>query len=433
MSTQLTRRAFNGTLAGLAATGFLPAATRKPNIIFLLSDDLGLDIISAYGSDLYKTPNIDSLAKNGVRFETCCAAPLCGPTRCLVNTGRYAFRTGGIMNQSWREGGPGARSQDEYPLAKLLKTQGYATCSSGKWRQVGETPGDWGFDEWHTDPTAGGWYWQKSYTQNGKLIEHEKEVYCPDVAHEFAMDFMRRNREKPFYIYYPTHLIHGPILKTPDSKPDSKDLYADNVAYLDKLVGKVIAEVDKLGLRDNTVIVFSGDNGTAQKSGKVHGRQINGAKGSMWEGGSRVPLIVNWKGVTKTRVSKDLVDFSDYYATFAELAGAKMPSNLTFDSHSFAPQIRGTKGKPREWLFVQLGGNYYVRDHGWKLNQSGELFDMKQAPFEENPVPADSSDAKAVAARKHLGDVLASLNPAGGKVDNVRGGQKKGGKKKKKA
>ncbi|MBI3207878.1 MAG: sulfatase-like hydrolase/transferase [Candidatus Solibacter usitatus] len=439
MNTSLTRRSFTGALSGglaaLTATGVLQGADRKPNIVFLLSDDLGLDIISAYGSDKYKTPNIDSLAASGVRFENCYAAPLCGPTRCLINTGRYAFRTGGISNQSWREGGPGAKSRDEYPLAKLMKEAGYATCSTGKWRQVGETPGDWGFDEWLTDPTAGGWFWEKSYTKNGKLIEHEKEVYCPDVAHDFAVDFIRRNKAKPFYLYYPTHLIHGPILRTPDSKPDSKDLYADNVAYLDKLVGKMIAEIDSLGLRQNTVIIFAGDNGTAQRSGTVRGRQINGAKGSMWEGGSRVPLIVNWKGKSpKNKVLPDLVDFTDYYSTFAELAGAKMPTSHIFDSRSFAPQLQGKKGKPRDWVYVHLGPNWYVKDQAWKLNQRAELYDMKQAPFEEKLIPADSTDPQAVAARKKLSGILAQLNPTGGKTDTGAGdGGKKGKKNKKKA
>ena len=144
--------------AALAAPRLLSAAD-KPNIVFFLSDDVGIDLIGCYGSDRYKTPNIDALAKSGIRFESCYAAPLCGPSRCLINTGRYAFRTGGITNQSWnREGGQGAKSKDEVPLAKLLKQAGYATCSVGKWRQVGETPGDWGYDEWLTDPTAGGWY-----------------------------------------------------------------------------------------------------------------------------------------------------------------------------------------------------------------------------------------------------------------------------------
>lgn len=435
--TRVTRRGFMQAIGAGAAAMAAPqfsqgAASPKPNIVFFLSDDVGIDLIGCYGSDRYKTPNIDALSKEGVRFESCFAAPLCGPSRCLVNTGRYAFRTEGLTNQWWnREGGQGAKSGDEVPLAKLLKQAGYATCSAGKWRQMGGTPGDWGYDEWLTDPTAGGWYWQKSYTKNGKLVELDKEVYCPDVAHEFTMDFIRRHRDGPFFVYYPTHLVHRPILPTPDSAPDSKDLYADNIAYMDKLVGKVVAEIERLGLREKTVIVFSGDNGTAQQSGAVNHRQINGAKGSMWEGGSRVPLIASWKGKTpQGKVLKDMVDFSDFYPTFAELAGVKPPPGFTIDGRSFAPQLEGGKGVPREWVYVQLGANWYARERNWKLNQSGELFDMSQAPFEENLLPADSEDAKAVAARKRLQTVLAQLNPAGGKTETGQAGAGKGGRKK---
>ena len=421
---KVTRRSFVATMgAGAATLALAPrwlqaaATAKKPNIIFILSDDYGIEGVGCYGGDKFKTPNLDKLAGQGVRFEICHSAPLCGPTRCEFNTGRYAFRTGGLTNQSWGKAGKGATSSDEVGIAKTLKTAGYATCSVGKWRQVGETPGDWGFDEWITDPTAGGWYWQKSYTKNGQLVELDKEVYYEDVIYDVAMDFVRRHREGPFFLYYPTHLVHGPILRTPDSKPDSTELYADNVAYLDKIVGKVVAEIDRLGIRENTVIVFSGDNGTAGKSGTIGGREINGAKGSMWEGGTRVPLIASWKGTTpEGTVCKDMTDFSDFYATFADLAGAKLPEGVTIDGRSFAPQLRGQKGKPRQWIYVQLGMNWYVKERGWKLNQRGELYDMEDAPFVESLVPADTQDAEAIAARKRLQAVLDKLNPAGGKV-----------------
>jgi len=407
-------------LTGLSS---LPAAdlSKKPNIVFILSDDAGIDLFSCYGSDRFKTPQIDALAGEGVRFQTCHSAPLCGPTRCLFLTGRYAFRTGGLTNQSWNAaGGMGPNSSQEIGIAKLLKQAGYATCCAGKWRQVGETPGDWGFDEWITDPTAGGWYWQKSYTQNGKLVELDKEVYCPDVVHDFAMDFIRRHDKEPFFLYYPTHLVHGPILRTPDSAADSKDLYADNVAYLDKVVGKVVAEVDRLGLGKNTVILFSGDNGTAKQSGTIGGRQVNGAKASMWEGGTRVPLIARWSGNTpKGKVIKDLVDFSDLFVTFGELADAKLPEDRVYDGRSFAPQLLGKTGKPREWIFVQLGKQWYVKEQGWKMNQNGDLYDMKEAPFEERLVPADTQNEAAAAARKRLQAILARLNPAGGKTESI--------------
>jgi arylsulfatase A-like enzyme len=148
------------------------------------------------------------------------------------------------------------------------------------------------------------------------------------------------------------------------------------------------------------------------------------------EGGSRVPLIANWKGVTPAgRVLKDLVDFSDFYATFAELAGAKLPEGVTLDSRSFAPQIRGERGTPRAWAYVQLGANWYVRNDGWKLTEKGELFDMSDAPFAQKPVAADAPSREAKAAREQLQAVLDKLEPAGGAVKKPKknaGGKKAG-------
>ena len=425
----LSRREFlrvglaTGAVASLGsptASGRQTKPTTRPNIVFVLSDDYGLDGVGCYGSDRHKdrTPNIDALARGGIRFERCYSEPLCGPTRCEIMTGRYPFRTGGLTNQTAGQPVP----QDEYPLARVLTEAGYDTCSVGKWRQMGATPADWGFGEYITDPTAGGWYWQKSYTKNGQLVETDKEIYYPDVTHDQAVDFLRRHAAagKPFFLYYPSHLVHGPILRTPDSKPGEQDgqtLYNDNVAYLDKQVGALVAELDRLKLRESTLIVFSGDNGTAGQSGTINGRQINGQKGTMMEGGARVPLIANWKGVTPAgRVLKDLVDFSDVLPTFAEVAGAKTPGKVVYDGRSFAPQLRGQKGSPREWIFVQLGRNWYVRDDEWKLNQAGDLFDMKDSPIVEKLVPGDSKDEAAATARKRLQAVLDKLNPAGGKT-----------------
>jgi arylsulfatase A len=178
---------------------------------------------------------------------------------------------------------------------------------------------------------------------------------------------------------------------------------------MDKLVGRLVAELDRLKLREKTLIVFVGDNGCVG-SRTLGGRAIDGAKGSMKEGGSRVPLIVNWKGTApEGRVLADLTDVTDFFPTLAELAGAKPPEDVAIDGHSFAAQIRGQAGKPREWLYVQLGDKRYVRDPHWKLNNDGELFDMKEAPFREIPVAADSGDAEAQTARKRLQAVLDNL------------------------
>jgi arylsulfatase A len=419
--------------AGLACAACFPvrAAGERPNILFIFGDDCGIDSFGCYGSDRAKsmTPNIDALAQSGMRFDRCYATPLCGPSRCVIMTGRYGFRTGGLTNQT----AGNASFREEPSLAKILKQAGYVTGMAGKWRQMSDSPGDWGFDEFITDPTASGWYWKNNYTKNGKEVSLDKEVYYPDVGSDFAVDFIRRHRDQPFYFYLAEHLIHGPILRTPDSKPDAEpqQLYNDNIKYLDKTVGKLVGELEKLGLREKTLILFTTDNGTATVgyqpqhdpqliTGKIGSRAMNGHKGELLEGGCRVPLIGNWKGTLPAGgVRSDLVDFSDLLPTFAELAGARLPSGVKFDGRSFAPQLRGEKGNPREWIFVQLGAGWYVRDDGWKLNERGQLFSMKEAPFVEAIVPPDATDAAAQAARKRLQAVLTELNPAGGKTVSV--------------
>lgn len=407
------------------------ADATRPNIIFIYADDLGLDGVSCYGADKHQTPNIDKLAASGTRFETCYAAPLCGPSRCLLMTGRYAFRTGGITNGSWRQNGPGAKSADEPSMARLLKENGYVTAQAGKWRQVGETPRDWGFDEYVTDPTAGGWFWKDTYEKNGEQIT-EKGAYNPDIIHAYSIDFITRNREKPFFLYYSMHLVHGPILRTPDTK-DGSDLYEDNIRYMDKQVGGIVAEVEKLGLREKTLIIFSADNGTALNfPSTIGGRMINGKKASMLEGGSRVPYIASWPGVTPAgAVSKDIISIADQLPTFVDLAGGKLPEGVKIDGTSHAPQLRGEKGSPRQWAYVQLGDKWFVREQGWKMNERNELFDMSDAPFVEKPVSAAEDTEASKAGRARLTAVLAELNPASGKTD-ANGGKKAGKKKKKK-
>ena len=445
----LTRSRYVLLLSAIAVNVFVvnmsvAAESRKPNIVFIFADDCGIDTFGCYGSGRFPglTPNIDALASTGVRFERCYATPLCGPSRCLVMTGRYGFRTGGTSNQTAST----ASFKVEPSLPKILSQSGYVTGMAGKWRQMSDSPGDWGFKEFITDPTAGGYFWKTSYTKNGNEVTTEKEIYYPDVASDFAVDFLRRHRAEPFYFYLSEHLIHGPILRTPDSKPESSpnQHYQDNLAYLDKTVGKIVGELDKLGLRENTLILFSTDNGTAtvgyqevhdpmKKTGMIGTRPVYGHKGQLLEGGSRVPLIANWRGTSPAgKVLKDLVDFSDLLPTFTELAGGALPDGVKLDGRSFAPQLRGGTGNPRESIFVQLGTGWYARNDQWKLNEKGELFSMKDAPFVELPIAVDSTDAAAVTARKSLQSVLDELNPAGGKREPENSGKAKQNKKKNK-
>jgi arylsulfatase A len=307
-------------------------------------------------------------------------------------------------------------------MAKLLKQAGYATGQAGKWRQLGEAPSDWGFDEYLTDNTAGGWYWETKYNKNAQVLNLPEGTYGPDVIQDFTFDFLRRHKDKPFFFYYAMHLVHKPTLRTPDSVQGAKNidkLYDDNIRYMDKQLGALVAELERLGLRQNTLVIFSGDNGTAAGyPAPVQGRMVNGWKGSMLEGGSRVPLIASWPAVTpKGKVLDDIVSFADPYATFADLAEVKPPEGFKTDGQSFAAQLRGEAGAPRAWAFVQLGAHWYVREPGFKLNEAGHLFDMADAPFVEKPVdPADDTQ-QSKAARRRLAAVLAELNPAVGKTD----------------
>jgi arylsulfatase A len=410
----------------LFAASFFPAAVEaagsatRPNIIFILADDLGIDGLSCYGGDAFNTPNIDRLAASGMRFQTCLSSPLCGPSRCVLMTGRFPFRTGGLNNNSWNAGGTGPVSTNERPIATLLKQAGYATGMAGKWRQMGETPKDWGFDEYLTDPTGNGWFWQTTYILNGTTITVPAGTYQPDVIQNFTLDFIQRHKDEPFFFYYPMHLVHTPIQHTPDSPPaDGAARYPDNIAYMDKQVGELMAQLDSLGLRQNTLVVFSGDNGTnPMYTTTVNGRALSGYKGSMLEGGARVPFIASWPGTTPANtVSTDIVSFADPHATFLELAGANQPTDFTFDSVSLAPQLRGETGTPRTSTFVQLDTSWYVRDPLFKLDQSGNLRDMSDAPFTEPIIPPTADTPASAAARVRLAAVLAQLNPGANILD----------------
>jgi arylsulfatase A len=397
---------------------FADAANQeKPNIICILADDIGLSDISCYGGDHTPTPNIDSLAKEGLRFSACYSTPFCGPSRCQLLTGRYPFRTGRISNSSGDLPRPGT----EIMIPAVMKQAGYATTCVGKWGQVGGKAPLWGFDE-SLSFAPSGYYWTGG--KQGKK-KTEDNAYMPDKTHKFIVDFITKHREQPFFLYYPMVHVHNAIGPTPDSRPNSTakigsaEFHADNIRYMDKLVGQLVSELDRLKLRDKTLILFAGDNGSDSQAkdtpSTLHGRKINGKKGTLLEGGSRVPLIANCPGIVpKGKVNDDLIDFSDLFATFAGLAGAKLPEGVKLDSRSFAPQLKGEKGTPREWVFVQLGKGWYARDARYKLTHDGKLFDLKDAPFVETPVAAGAGDAGASDSRKRLQAVLDELKPVGG-------------------
>ena len=397
----------------------------KPNIIYILADDLGIGDVSCYGSDNNKTPIIDKLAKGGIRFTHGYTAPLCGPSRAMILTGRYAFRTGAVNQDMVGQ----IKPENEVLIPSVLKTAGYTTAMVGKWSQFGLTPKDFGFDDYITFQGSGD-YWatekkkSEDYIENGENKKLDKQTYMPDLMHKHLVDFMTENKDKPFFLYYSMVNVHALIQRTPDSKPGS-DFYDDNIAYMDKLVGKLLNTLDDLKLRENTLIVFMGDNGTANQyasRSSIGGKALSGKKGTMLECGSLVPTIANWPGVVEAgKVNDILIDSSDILPTFADLAGAKLPTKNVLDGRSFLPQLMGKKGNPREWIFTELGNKWYVREAKWKLTREDELFDMSNAPFEEKLVIDYANNKEAAAAHSRLQIALKILSPEKGILDNAGG------------
>jgi arylsulfatase A-like enzyme len=314
-------------------------------------------------------------------------------------------------------------------MPSILKKAGYTSSMIGKWGQLPLGPAEFGFDDYLRFFGSGSFFNEEGkkdkYVVNGKESVLKDGEYMPDLMNDHMVNFLAQHKKDPFYLYYSLSHVHGEIVATPDTKPgttDYKELYDDNISYMDKLVGKLVHTLDSLQLRENTLIVFFGDNGTAGQAaviGRVQGQKLSGKKGTMQECGSLVPMIVNWPGmIKKPGVSNSLIDAADFIPTFAELAGAPLPTNNILDGVSFAYQLKGGKGTAREWIFTGLGKDWYVRSANWKLMRSGDLYDMRKAPFEEKLVVLDD---KTTIEKQKLQAVLDKLNPAGGFLDNGDG------------
>jgi len=401
-------------LAPLTALHAADAPKQKPNVIVVLSDDVGLSRISCYGAAPFRTPNLDKLAATGLRFERSYSMPLCGPSRGVLLTGQYPFRTGYLGNNS------SVIDPKRHPtIANVMQQAGYATCAIGKLGQSApegdaQAPRAMGFDEymlWMGRNTPDR-YWNPRYCRNGEFVQGQPEQYGPDLTHEFLVDFMKRHREQPFFVYYSAVLAHTPFMRTPDTKPGTKDrpqILIDMVHYLDKQMGRLVADLDKLGLRDNTIILFTSDNGPfGEPIGTVRGRPVGGIKGDVTEGGVREPLIVNCPAlVPGGRVCPDLTDFTDLFPTVLELTGVPTPSNLKLDGRSIAPQILGRDGKAREWVYAQLASDYFIADHRFKLYGDGKFTDISESPAVEKAV--SETDEAALKAKQRLTIALADL------------------------
>ncbi len=420
-----------------------------PNIILIIADDFGYECVTANGGESYQTPNLDRLATSGMRFEQCHVQPLCTPTRVQLMTGRYNVRN--YLNF-------GTLPRSETTFAQLLKKSGYITGICGKW-QLGrepDSPQHFGFDEallWqHTRRPPR--YANAGLERDGVEEQSPPGGYGPTLINNFALEFLTQHKDFPFFLYYPMILTHDPFQPTPDSQDwdpatnrenqqkDGKH-FADMVAYMDKMIGRLDAKLGELGIRDNTILIFIGDNGTHSSiTSRFKGTDFKGGKGKTTHRGHHVPMIVSWPATIKQgRVNTDLISSADFLPTICEAAGVEVPANT--DGVSFLPQLQGEKGHPREWLYSwyspRQGEDKSVRefafDDRFKLYRTGQFYDLIADPEETNPLDLATLQAESATAVKKLQTALDQFKDARpGELDQqtVKTGAKTGKKKKNK-
>jgi arylsulfatase A len=361
-------------------------ANDRLNVILIMADDSAADNYGCYGNKFFSTPRLDSLARTGAKFNHCYSEPVCTSSRVKIMTGRD-----GIRNYVQF----GTLDQDEVTFGNMMKGANYKTAIAGKWQLHGGSRGTLapacGFDNyclWNYPGTSRSRFWNPSLMRDGKLMETTEKDYGPDILTDYLIEFIGKNRSKPFFAYYPMLLVHSPFLETPDSKLNANRLisksltnFRDMTAYADKCVGRIVDALEKYGLRDRTVIIYTTDNGTSRSLTYPYGEEKRkGEKAYATDGGTHAPLIVNCPGtVPAGTVSDDLVDFSDVLPTIADITGAKLPE-VKLDGRSFWPQCLGTKGNPRDFIFQYYYPKYKpaAAKHGQGVNDQEIIWAQNQ-------------------------------------------------------
>lgn len=367
-------------------------ASQKPNIVLVMADDIGHECYGLNGSNQYKTPFLDKLASKSLYFNHAYSNPVCTPSRNKIMTGLSNIRNYSAFFQLHPEA-----AKDNFAI--MLKNAGYKTCVAGKWQlngvketaYTGVSPKEAGFDEsycWFVKKTDyDNRYWEPKLEENGKYIEYPKDKYGPDILTDRINDFIRRHKNEPFFVYYPMVLVHAPFVPTPDSTDknctNEQRNFEDMVSYMDKMIHKVVSQIEKENLSENTLIIVTADNGTHPRIfSKFKGRVIKGGKGKPTDAGTRVAFMASWKGksVAGKRID-DLIDFGDVYATLAEVAGVKLNKERSVDSVSFLPQILGEKGEKRDSIYVcnygkQKTPTIFARNQRYKLYSTGKFYDI---------------------------------------------------------
>ena len=385
---------------------------RSPNIILIMADDLGFECINSYGGPSYDTPNLSILAESGLQFENCHSQPLCTPSRVKLMTGKSNKKN----NKEF-----GILDPNEKTFSQILRKNGYATMIAGKWQlgKIDTLPKHFGFDEhllWQLSDTGRDSigrdkrYVNPVLKQNGVLYEKNEGKYSTDMIVEYINNFMDRKKKQPFLVYYPMILTHCPFDPTPNSKDwDPNDMgsmtykgnakyFKDMVNYMDYSIGRIVKKIEKLGLRQNTIILFTGDNGTDKPVvSMMDNISVIGGKGQTTDYGTHVPLIVNWKGTVKSNSkSESLIDFSDFFPTICDLANIPLDSTMGLDGISFYPELVGKTGPKRKWIhswYNRNGGlnplvssQEWVRNESYKMYVGDKFYNIKEDPYEKNNI-----------------------------------------------
>jgi len=413
----------------------------RPNIVFILADDLGIDGVSSYGSEDLAglTPRLDAMGTDGLRFTRTFAQPICVPSRSQFLSGWHPSRNGAIDN----DGSSNVAIPSRVPaLPALLRAAGYRTAVVGKDHSIGTLQADWGFDEWLT--AGSGQYFGVVRNTNGVVTTDAAGVYFPDAMQTWALDFITRtkptpeNGQQPFFLFYSLmnpHIANQagspwnnkiPPVSWNSGETNDAVRYRNQIQDIDIKVGALLDHLTAQGIRNTTLVIFVGDNGTlsAYKSrlwnpASSSYATYQGEKNSIQEGGSLVPLMIEWPGGLAPSLvgssQSHVIDFTDFFATFLELAGASLPPGVSIDGHSFAGLLTGAPAwVPRRWAHVQLANTWYVRTSTHRMDRNGTLYDMANAPFSRTTLNPASDTTQLAVLRAELSTALASLDPTQG-------------------
>lgn len=410
-----------------------PPAPAPPNVILIMADDMGHEVVNAFGGTSYETPNLNQMAQEGMRFDNCFSTPLCTPSRVQLMTGKYNFRN---------YIGFGLLAPGEQTFGHLMRAAGYETCIVGKWQLYGNErqrelagrggvrPEQAGFDRfclWQVED-RGFRFKDPTLESSEDGLQTYEGAYGPDIFLDYLTDFMEEQRDTSFFAYYPMCLTHDPFLPTPDMEafeaydPESRTndtTYFRNMAhYADSIVGQIRDRVAELGLAENTLILFIGDNGTDRDVVSYKGElRVPGRKGYPVEWGTHVPFVAYWPGTIEGGVvNESLVDFTDFLPSILEVAGQQLPEGFLTDGTSFAAQLKGQPSDARDWIYCHYDPRWgrfpestYAQDKRWKLYSDGRFYDFREDPLEESPLEAATLSETAKAARGRLQQVLVEM------------------------